>query len=153
MFFSVLVGTYLHSEMALQRMWQELASEAEIFLSMDHPHVVRLFDVYEDWWEFALWCPFHITDIIRCPLLSLMLIFDDWLATVVLLKHDQASAMIIHNCWSSLWCLMLIEVRLDNVVFAGQPALLVAREVIGSPWCDISWAVVVTFPGGLIGIN
>ena len=28
--------------------WQELASEAEIFLSMDHPHVVRLFDVYED---------------------------------------------------------------------------------------------------------
>ena len=27
---------------------QELASEAEIFLSMDHPHVVRLFDVYED---------------------------------------------------------------------------------------------------------
>ncbi|CAK9060708.1 Calcium-dependent protein kinase 22 (OsCDPK22) (OsCPK22) [Durusdinium trenchii] len=27
---------------------QELASEAEIFLSMDHPHVVRLFDVYEE---------------------------------------------------------------------------------------------------------
>ena len=27
---------------------EELASEAEIFLSMDHPHVVRLFDVYED---------------------------------------------------------------------------------------------------------
>lgn len=26
---------------------QELATEAEIFLSMDHPHIVRLFDVYE----------------------------------------------------------------------------------------------------------
>ncbi|CAE7170981.1 CPK22, partial [Symbiodinium pilosum] len=26
----------------------ELASEAEIFLSMDHPHIVRLFDVYEE---------------------------------------------------------------------------------------------------------
>lgn len=38
--------------------WQQLQSEVEIFLEMDHPHVTRLFDVYEH--------PDHLNLVMEC---------------------------------------------------------------------------------------